>query len=261
MAQEPDHFLLGDAASMTDVTPPPAPPTTPLWEDLVDIFTSPSAVFERRKEDPNFFLPLVVVTLAIGILLFLTKDLMSPIFDAEFARGMAQAQRQNPNLTPEQMEAGKKIAGTMATFGGFIFVPIAICLVGIVTYIAGKAIGATVTFGQGMMIGAFAYVPKIIGSILGAVQAAFMDPASLNSQFAIHIGPARFFDVATTSLATMTMMGRLELFTLWSTVLIAIGLKVCGKLEWTKAAIGGFLVWAIASAWPLWGALRAGGME
>ena len=30
---------------MTDVTPPPAPPTTPIWEDFIDIFTSPSAVF------------------------------------------------------------------------------------------------------------------------------------------------------------------------------------------------------------------------
>ena len=246
---------------MSDVTPPPAPPTTPLWEDLVDIFTSPSAVFERRKEDPNFFLPLVVVTLAIGLLLFLTKDLMAPSFDAEFARGMAQAQRQNPNLTPEQIEAGKGIARTMATFGGFIFVPIAICLVGIVTYLAGKAVGAATTFGQAMMIGALAYVPRIVGTIVGAVQAALIDPSALNSQFAIHLGPARFFDLATTSLATMTILGRFELFTLWSTVLIAIGLKVCGKLDWTKAAIGGFLVWAIASAWPLWGAMRAARME
>ena len=37
-------------------------------------------------------------------------------------------------------------------------------------------------------------------------------------------------------------------------------LRNAGKLDWTKAAIGGFLVWAIASAWPIWGALRAGGM-
>ncbi len=243
---------------MSDVTPPPAPPGTPYWEDFIDIFTSPSAVFARRKEDPNFFIPLLVVTLVVGLIMFGTKDLMQPIFDAEFARGMAIAQKQNPSLTAEQMEAGKGIARIAATFGGFIFIPIAICLVGIITFLAGKIVQASTTFGQAMMIGAYAYVPKIIGAILSAVQAALMDPANLNSQFAIHAGPARFFDVATTSLATMTLMGRLELFTLWSTVLIAIGLKVTGKLDTTKAALGGFVVWLIASLYPMWAAIRAG---
>jgi len=243
---------------MTDVTPPPAPPGTPYWEDFIDLFTSPSAVFARRKEDPNFFIPLLVVTLVVGLIMFGTKDLMQPIFDAEFARGMAIAQKQNPNLTAEQMEAGKGFARIAATFGGFIIIPIAICLVGIITFLAGKIVQASTTFGQAMMIGAYAYVPKIVGGILAAVQAALMDPANLNSQFAIHVGPARFFDVATTSLATLTIMGRLELFTLWSTVLIAIGLKVTGKLDTTKAALGGALVWLIASLYPMWAAIRAG---
>ena len=250
---------------MSDVTPPPAPPTTPLWEDFVDIFISPSAVFERRREDPTFLLPLVVVTLAVGLIMFLTRDLSAPIFDAEFARGMAMAQRQNPNLTPEQMEAGKGFARAMGTFGGFIIIPIAICLVGIITWIAAKAIQAKVSFAQAMMIGAFAYVPKIVGSIIGAVQLALMDPASLTSQFAVHVGPARFFSYDTASMLTLTVLGRLEFFTLWSTVLIAIGLKAVGKLDWTKAAIGGALVWVIASLYPLYGAMKAGaaagGME
>ncbi len=243
---------------MTDVTPPPAPSGTPLWEDFIDIFTNPSAVFARRKEDPNFFIPLLVVTLVVGLIMFGTKELMAPIFDAEFARGMAIAQKQNPSITAEQMEAGKGLARVAATFGGFIIIPIAICLVGIITFLAGKVVQASTTFGQAMMIGAYAYVPKIVGTILSAIQAAVMDPASLNSQFAIHVGPARFFDVATTSLATMTLMGRLELFTLWSTILIAVGLKVTGKLDTTKAALGGFLVWLIASAYPMWAAIRAG---
>jgi hypothetical protein len=243
---------------MTDVTPPPAPAGTPIWEDFIDIFTSPSAVFERRKDDPTFFVPLLVIAVIIGLIMFGTKDLMSPIFDAEFARGMAQAQKQNPAMTEAQMETAKGIARTIGTFGGFIIVPIAICLVGLVTWVGGKIVGATTSVGQAMMVGCYAYIPRIIAAILGAVQAAVMDPSSLNSQFAIHIGPARFFDAATTSLTTLTLMGRLELFTLWSTVLIAIGLKVTGKLTMQKAAIGATAVWVIASLLPMLQALRAG---
>ncbi|HET7040422.1 MAG TPA: hypothetical protein VFI13_00285, partial [Gemmatimonadales bacterium] len=77
-------------------------------------------------------------------------------------------------------------------------------------------------------------------------------------QFSIQAGPARFFDVANTSLVTMTLLGRLELFTLWSTFLVAVGLKVTGKLSWTKAGIAAALVWVLATALPLLGALRAG---
>ena len=242
---------------MTDVTPPPTPPTAPLWEDLIDIFVNPSVVFERRREEPNIWVPLLAVTLLVGLIGFFTRDLMQPIFDAEFARGMAQAQRENPSLTPEQMEAGKKFAGTAAAIGGFIFVPFAVVFVAVITWLAGKILSIGTSFGQAMMIGAFAYVPRIVGSILTAVQGAFMDPASLNSQFAIHIGPARFFDIATAGLPMMVVMGRFEVFTLWSTVLIAIGLKVIGKLDWTKAAIGAGLVWLIASLYPLWGAIKA----
>jgi len=242
---------------MTDVTPPPAPPSTPLWEDLVDIFTSPSKVFERRREEPSVIVPLLVVTVVIGLIMFGTKDLMSPIFDAEFARGMAQAQKANPNLTAEQMEAGKGVARTIATFGGFIIIPLAILLLGLTTYVVGKMVSAATTMGQAMMVAALAYVPRIVATILAAVQAAVMDPASLNSQFAIHIGPARFLDPLTANLAVLTLLGRFELFVIWSTILVAIGLKVTGKISTQKAAIAGFLVWLIASLWPLWGAFRA----
>src|SRR6478736_1849954 len=123
---------------MTDVTPPPAPPATPAWEDFIDIFTSPSKVFERRREDPTFFIPLLVVTLAVGLIMFGTKDLMAPVFDAEFARGMAKAQAQNPGMTEAQMETAKSFSRTIANFGGFIIIPIAIFLLGLVTFAAGK---------------------------------------------------------------------------------------------------------------------------
>jgi hypothetical protein len=236
---------------MSDVTPPPAPTSVPKWEDFLEIFTSPSAVFERRKDDPYVFLPLVVVTVVVGIIMFGTADLMQPIWDAEFSRNMAKAQAENPGMTAEQMEMGRGMARTMSKFGGFIIIPVAILLTGLITWLAGKIISAKTGLASAMMIAAFAYVPKIIGTVIGAVQGAMMDPSALTSQFSIHVGPARFFDVATTSLSLLTAMGRLELFTIWSTVIIAIGLKVCGKLDWTKAALGGFLVWAIAGAWPI----------
>jgi hypothetical protein len=57
----------------------------------------------------------------------------------------------------------------------------------------------------------------------------------------------------------ITILGRLDLITLWCTALLAIGLSVTGRISIQKSAIAAGLVWLIAGLWPLWGAIRAGG--
>ena len=79
--------------------------TTPsALTDALEIFYAPSDVFERRKLEPSFGLPLIILVLAIGILFFVSRGAMDPIFEAEFKRGIAQAMKQNPQLTPEMAE-------------------------------------------------------------------------------------------------------------------------------------------------------------
>ena len=74
-----------------------------------------------------------------------------------------------------------------------------------------------------------------------------MDPAKLTSQLALSIGPARFFDPDTTNPLLFQVLGRFDLFTLWSTVLLAIGLYVTGKVTKDRAVIFGVLIWIVGS--------------
>ena len=65
-----------------------APVVTPraaIWEDFVDIFYAPSAVF-RRREQGNFFIPLIVITIFCGVGRFLDPDTVSPLLLAVVAR-------------------------------------------------------------------------------------------------------------------------------------------------------------------------------
>src|SRR3954452_11105451 len=92
------------------------PPTKAgLWEDFVDIFYAPSSVFARRA-DGKFGLALVVLIVVATILIFLTKNAMQPIMDAEFALQAAAAMRKNPNLTQEQLASGKGFFEMIAPF-------------------------------------------------------------------------------------------------------------------------------------------------
>ena len=80
-----------------------------VWEDFVDIFYAPSHVFARRQNG-SFWIPMLVVTLLVGTVYFLTSGAMQPIIDAEFNRQAAAAMRKNPRITPEAMERFRNIA-------------------------------------------------------------------------------------------------------------------------------------------------------
>jgi len=87
---------------------PSADETPSAFTDALEIFYAPSEVFQRRKLEPAFGLPLIILVLGIGILFFASRGAMDPIFDAEFKRGFATAMKQNPQLTSE-MEAQAQV--------------------------------------------------------------------------------------------------------------------------------------------------------
>jgi hypothetical protein len=57
----------------------------------------------------------------------------------------------------------------------------------------------------------------------------------------------RFFDPETTSPALLALLGRIDVFTIWVTVLLVIGLSVTGKIPRAKAAIAGVIVWFLGA--------------
>jgi hypothetical protein len=54
--------------------------------------------------------------------------------------------------------------------------------------------------------------------------------------------------------ALLGFLGRIDVFTIWVTVLLVIGLSVTGKIPRGRAAIAGVVVW-LAGALPVLGSL------
>lgn len=217
-----------------------------VWEDFLDIFYAPSQVFARR-ENGSFGLQLVVVTIATVALYLATRGVMSPIYDAMAAKQMEEVMRQNPQLTQEQLEQGRGMANIFGIIAVAIGTPIAMLVLGVVVWLVGKLFDSQATLRSAFIIAVMAYVPRLLEWVLNAVQAALMDPSSLTSLATISLGPARFLDPAETPALVMTLALRLGLFILWSTVLIAIGLKVMGKIPIAKAAAAAFIVWLLGA--------------
>ena len=228
-----------------------------LWEDFVDIFYAPSSVFARRS-DGKFGMPLLLLVLVGAVLAFLTKNATQPIMDAEFSRQSAVAMRRNPSLTAEQMAGGRGFFETMAPLFFALFLTISIFGTGLVLWVVGKLFDAKESVAAAIMIATYAEVPRLVQILTNAAQGLVMSPEKLNSINAVGFSLARFMDPDNASQVLIALAARVDLFTIWITVLLAIGLHVVGRIPKQQAAIVAAITWAVGALPAVFGALRAG---
>ncbi|MEO8448440.1 MAG: Yip1 family protein [Gemmatimonadota bacterium] len=225
------------------------------WEDFIDVFFSPVELF-RRRADGKFGVALVFFVVMAAALYFATRSAMAPVFDAEFRRGMAAMMKANPSVTAEQLAAGK---GFAQTFGGVLLLvgaPIGVFLLGLVVWLVAKLMGGVIGYTQAVTIATYSFFPRLVESLVNALQAAFLDERSITSRLSVTLGVGRFLPPDHTNPFVAALLGRVDLFTLWVTVLIGVGIKVIAKTTAAQAAIAAVLVWLIGALPVLFQAYR-----
>jgi hypothetical protein len=240
----------------TDHGAPYAPPSGPsskppaekasLVEDFMEIFYAPSKVFARRSGS-GYGIPLLIVAVLSAVFAFANRSVTSQIMDAEYTRRTAEQMAKNPRMTQEQAEAGRAIS---AKIGGAIFyvaIPILVFVVGFLTWLAAKMVSAKLSFEAAILVVTFAQIPRLLGSLLTTVQALLMDTSTVTSQHSVGFSPARFMDPATTQRQIMDVVGRFDIFTLWATLLIGIGVAVVAKVPRSKGYAAAGIVWGIVT--------------
>jgi hypothetical protein len=226
-----------------------------LWEDFVDIFYAPSSVFARRS-DGKFGKPLLFLVLVGTVLFFLTKNATQPLMDAEFARRSADMLRKNPNMTAEQLSSGRGFYETFAPLLFAVGITVSIFGTGLVLWLVGKLFDAKESVAAAIMIATYSEVPRLVQILTNAAQGLVMSPEKLNSMNAVGFNLARFMDPDNSSQVMLALASRVDLFTIWVTVLLAIGLHVVGKIPKQQAGIAAAITWAVGALPAVLGALR-----
>lgn len=239
-----------------DSAPAPAPAKASVWEDFIDIFYAPSDVFERRR-DGRFGLALLVLTIVLTLLFWLSQTYLEPMYTAEFNRQMAKAMQENPALTQETVEQMRGFQRFSAMFGVILF-PVVALLTGFVLWLVGKLFDSTQTVGQALMVGTYAQFPRVIDLIVKNVQGAILSPEAIEPKYGSSLSLARFLDADSVSPLAYEIAGRVDLFTIWVTVLLAIGLHITGRVPKARAYAAAAIVWVIGALPAVLGALRAG---
>jgi hypothetical protein len=230
----------GSVAPAASVAP------TSFWEDVIDIFFQPAAVF-RRRETKSVWPPMLFVAISIAIIFAATFNTIEPAFDADFARGMTQAMAKNPQLTAEMADKGRGIAAITTRYGIGIVMLITMFILGCITWAVAKLVGAKQTFHAALVVAAWAYMPRVIGAVLNAVQGLLLDPAKLTSMLSLTLSPARFLDPDKGNALVYQLAGRFDLITIWVTILLGVGVYVTGKVSKERAVIFAILMWVIGS--------------
>lgn len=233
---------------MTDSTTGAIAPaeTTSFWEDVIDIFFQPAAVF-RRRATKSVWPPMLFVAIGLGIIFAATFNTFEPAFDADFSRGMALAMAKTPQMTADMAEKARGFAELTARYGAGVITFISMFIIGCITWVVAKLLGARQTFHAALVVAAWSYMPRVIGAVLTAVQGLLMDPQNFTGMMSLSLSPARFMDPVKSNQLLLQLAGRVDLITIWVTILLAVGVYVTGKISKERAVMFGIAIWLLGS--------------
>lgn len=166
--------------------------------------------------------------------------------------------RVNPEMTSEQMAQGR---GFFETFAPVIFAvsfPLVVILTGVVLWVTGKLFDAKEPLTAAIMVATYSQVPRLVQFLINAAQALLISPEKITSVHSVSLSLARFMDPTTAQPVLLALASRVDLFTIWITVLLAIGLHVVGRIPKQSAAIAAAITWLVGGLPAIFGALRSG---
>ncbi len=223
------------AASAPDVSAPGR---------VIGTFFSPVPTFQSVAARPGYILPLALWIAAS----LLVSVFMLPRMDYE---GMIRARiEKTGQAVPEdriqaQVAMQKRIAPKITLAIGALAPVLITLLVTLVFWASFKAFGWDFTFPQGVGVTAHAFLPGVLGAlILIPVLSSKerIDPQNMSDLLRSNLG---FLVDRKEAPAVHSLLGSLDLFAVWSLILLTIGYAAAARVS--RVAAGGIVVtiWAV----------------
>lgn len=203
---------------------------------LVDIFIQPSTVFAQERERPTFILPwLLLSSLAVVLTLsyfmrvdgsWLVDHMLATKAGGMTAKEMAQARAMMP---------GAHTMGMLGALAGPITVGLMFAVIGLYYWLASKVTGAPFGYKHGLSLIAWSAMPGVLGSVVAIVGALTMAPqTSLESLMLTHVDPLL---VDSTGSHWHRLAQNIDLLSLWSIFLTALGWRVFTRGSWVQGIV------------------------
>ena len=229
---------------------PPQPTGMGEVSRLTGVFFEPKKTFEDIAARPRWVVPLVVLLVAVVLVSFAYSQHIG--WD-RIVRHQLESSSRNAQLTQEQRDAQMAISMKVAPIAGFAFplvgIPIAFLIIAAVLMgIASGIMSAKIRFKQMYSIVAYASLPGVVSSILTVVVVFLKNPEEFNTENPLAFNPGAFLDPQSTSKFVYSLATSFDLFSLWTIILLAIGIQAASA---RKLSFGGALGTVIIP-WLVW---------
>jgi len=235
-----------------DVVPPSAaePEKPNTFERIIGVFSSPGATFESIVRRPDILVPLlifVVVSIASSIAVAMKVD---------FAAMAREAIEMNPNIPPDKAEGAIGMTSTIMKVTMYTS-PLLTVLILVITagicLIAFRMFGGEGDFVTALSVTTYAWFPRLIRGILGVIVMLTKDSISMfDLQNPVMSNLGFLFDPKTQPLG-WAVASSVDVFNIWSVVLLIIGFAAMSKLPKARAATIVIVLWVIANLLSLIG--------
>jgi hypothetical protein len=245
---------------MSSASITPTPEAAPLSEGarMVDTFIAPSKTFTDLRRNASWWAPWLLISIfSVAFLLLVDRQIG---FDQVSRNQIAHSSRaeQFEKLPPDQQAKQLQISVTVTRYISYaipavnliVFVIIAAVLMGTFNLAA----GASVRFGTSLAIVIYGSLPGIVAALLGMVSLfAGVDREGFNINNPVATNPAYFMD-ATGNKFLYGMVSALDVFVIWSIVLMGIGFACNSKVKRGNAI-------AIVAGWYVFYKLVGAGLS
>ena len=156
-------------------------------------------------------------------------------------------------MSPEQMqqalEQGAKYTGIFMHLTGLLAAPVMLLVVaGLGLLIMNAIFGSRLKFKTALSVTAYANLVNLLGVIIALVMILVADPEQFNAQNPAPTNLGFFFNPRETSKAMLSLLGSLDIFSIWLIALLGIGFSeaVSRKVKPTTISL------CFAVAWAIW---------
>ncbi len=211
-------------------------------ERVVDTFVAPSKTFNDVLRSASWWLPYVLLILSAYALTaaIQTKVGWPQLVENEIHANPKQSDRM-ASLTPDQVATQQKAMRYSFQYGFYAAPLINLASLALIALVLWPTInfgfGGSATYGRVLCVTMYASLPGVLSGLLASgVLFAGRDPASFTTQALVGSNPGYYME---TPGALKTFMTSLDVFSIWTAILLAIGLAIVAR---TKRSAGYFAV-------------------
>lgn len=221
-----------------DSTPPaPAPEPKNSFERIAGVFFAPAETFADIARKPDFLIPLLVI-LVIG---YATTFMVMPHldWDAMIAQQAEMVQKKNPNVSDAdlaQMGRFTTAIAKVAAYIGPLLVLVGYLIIALVVWGACRMMGGQGDFKQAFSSTLYAHFPRVVLGIVATIVVmarGMVDPSTMAA--VVKSSPAFLVDMKEQPVL-YSLLSSLEIFQIWTIILLIIGFAALTKLPRAKTA-------------------------